>query len=195
MGGWSGPVSGGLRRLRVVSCPRGSEKGTQELHKLHKCLGMRRNPCQWYEPAGPTGDRHDAYLASMEPVPRRNGAAVSPTGARTARRHHKAMRAARGRVLLVSFRGGINQARNTRCGRWGNEAHAASPRSRAIATNRAATPAPPGLDVALIPVVPGVRGCRCGATTHCEAHAGMQGSLARELRPSMWNPRVRGWGL
>ena len=77
--------------------------GTRELHKLHKCLGMRRNPWQWYEPAGPTGDRHDAYLASMEPVPRRNGAAASPTGARTARRRHKAMPAERGRVLLVSF--------------------------------------------------------------------------------------------
>eukprot|EP00964_Phaeocystis_antarctica_P040669 scaffold23261_cov51-Phaeocystis_antarctica.AAC.4 len=39
------------------------------------------------------------------------------------------------------------------------------------------------------------RGCRCGARAHCEAHAGMQGSLARERRPAMWNPRVRGWGL
>ena len=86
-------------------------------------------------------------------------------------------------------------ARNTRYGRGGDEDHAASPRSRAIATDRAATPAPPGLDVALIPVVPGVRGCRCGATTHCEAHAGMQGSLARERRPSMWNPRVRVWRI
>ena len=81
-------------------------KGMQELNQLHTCPGLRRNPWQWYEPAGPTGDRHDAYLASMEPVPRRNGAAASHTGARTARRRHKAMPAARGRVLLVSFRGG-----------------------------------------------------------------------------------------
>ena len=81
--------------------------GTQELHKLHRCLWMRLNPWQWHEPAEPMGDRHDAHVASTQSLSRRNGAAASPTGARTARRRHKAMRAARGRVLLVSFRGGI----------------------------------------------------------------------------------------
>ena len=61
-------------------------KGVQELNQLHKCPGLRRNPWQWYEPAGPTGDRHDAHVASMEHVYHRDGASGSHTGARTARR-------------------------------------------------------------------------------------------------------------
>eukprot|EP00964_Phaeocystis_antarctica_P087912 scaffold55898_cov78-Phaeocystis_antarctica.AAC.1 len=60
-------------------------KGMQELNQLHTCPGLRRNPWQWYEPAGPTGDRHDAHVASMEHVYHRDGASASPTGARTAR--------------------------------------------------------------------------------------------------------------
>ena len=93
----------GLSCLAVACWAVFTLNGTHELHKLHKCLGMRRSPWQCHEPAGPTGDRHDAHVASMEPVPRRNGAAASPTGARTTRRHHKARPAERGRVLLVSF--------------------------------------------------------------------------------------------
>ena len=61
-------------------------KGMQELNQLHTCPGLRRNPWQWYEPAGPTGDRHDAHVASMEHVYHRDGASGSHTGARTARR-------------------------------------------------------------------------------------------------------------
>jgi len=61
-------------------------KGVQEVNQLHKCPGLRRNPWRWYEPAGPTGDRHDAHMASMEHVYHRDGASGSHTGARTARR-------------------------------------------------------------------------------------------------------------
>ena len=81
-------------------------KGMQELNQLHKCPGLRRNPWQWYEPAGPTGDRHDAHVASMEHVYHRDGASASHTGARTARWGPQATEAARGSVLLVSFLGG-----------------------------------------------------------------------------------------
>ena len=51
--------------------------GTQELHKLHRCLWMRRNPWQWHEPAEPMGDRHDAHVASTEPVPPERGRCVA----------------------------------------------------------------------------------------------------------------------
>ena len=52
-------------------------KGMQELNQLHKCPGLRRNPWQWYESAGPTGDRHDAHVASREHVYHRDGASAS----------------------------------------------------------------------------------------------------------------------
>ena len=57
--GWGGTVVFGRRVL-------GSSllKGTRELHKLHKCLGMRCSPWQWHEPAGPKGDRNDAHASS-----------------------------------------------------------------------------------------------------------------------------------
>ena len=51
--------------------------GTQELHKLHRCLWMRLNPWQWHEPAEPMGDRHDAHVASTEPVPPERGRCVA----------------------------------------------------------------------------------------------------------------------
>ena len=76
-------------------------KGIQELHKLHKCLGMRRNPWQWYEPAGPTGDRHDAIwrpwsLSHTGTGPLRRPRALGRHDGTT-----MAMLAARPRVLLV----------------------------------------------------------------------------------------------
>ena len=66
-GGCAAAVLG--QRVRGRPVP----KGMQELNQLHKCPGLRRNPWQWYEPAGPTGDRHDAHVASMEHVYHRDG--------------------------------------------------------------------------------------------------------------------------
>ena len=79
-GGCGAAVLG--QRVRGRPAP----KGMQELNQLHTCPGLRRNPWRWYEPAGPTGDRHDAHVASMEHVYHRDGASGSHTGARTARR-------------------------------------------------------------------------------------------------------------
>ena len=82
-------------------------KGVQEVNQLHKCPGLRRNPWRWYEPAGPTGDRHDAHVASMEHVYHRDGASATHTGARSARWGPQAREVGRGSALLVSFFRGI----------------------------------------------------------------------------------------
>ena len=82
-GGCAAAVLG--QRVRGRPVP----KGMQELNQLHKCPGLRRNPWRWYEPAGPTGDRHDAHVASREHVHHHDGASASPTGAGTARRGHR----------------------------------------------------------------------------------------------------------
>ena len=67
----------GLSCLAVACGAVPTLNGTRELHKLHKCLGMRRNPWQCHEPAEPMGDRHDAHVASTEPVPPERGRCVA----------------------------------------------------------------------------------------------------------------------
>ena len=65
---------------------RPSAKGEQQLHRLHACLELRRHP--WHSDSSllePTSSRRDPP-PSMKPVCHRDGAAASPTGARTARR-------------------------------------------------------------------------------------------------------------
>ena len=63
-----------------------SAKCAHELHRLHTCQGLPRNPRHGGTSLlEPTSDRRDAP-PSMEPVSHRNGAAASPKGARTARR-------------------------------------------------------------------------------------------------------------
>ena len=65
---------------------RPSAKGEQQLHRLHACLELRRHP--WHSGSSrlePTSSRCDPP-PSMKPVCHRDGAAASPTGARTARR-------------------------------------------------------------------------------------------------------------
>ena len=87
--GWCGAVVLGDRVWW-----RSSAKGAQELHRLRMGHGLRRHP--WHYGTGllrPTGDRRDAGATptvheEMKYVPHRNGAAASPTGARTARRRH-----------------------------------------------------------------------------------------------------------
>ena len=78
-----------------------------------------------------------------------------------------------------------------------NDAHVASPRSRAIATDRAATPAPPSLHLALVPVMPGVRvvgvgprhtvrrmqGCRDRSRGNGVPRCGILGSVGGGYRP------------
>ena len=102
---------GAGRPCSANACEEGPPpKGVQELNQLHKCPGLRRNPWQWYEPAGPTGDRHDAHVASMEHVYHRDGASASHMGARTARRGPQAREScARKRAVGIFFRGGIKK--------------------------------------------------------------------------------------
>ena len=79
-----GAVLGGVLGHRVWWRP--SAKGAHELPRLRMRLELRRHP--WHGGTSllvPTSDRRDAP-PSMEPVRHRNGAAASPTGARTARR-------------------------------------------------------------------------------------------------------------
>ena len=106
-GGCGAAVLG--QRVRGRPAP----KGVQEVNQLHKCPGLRRNPWQWYEPAGPTGDRHDAHVASMEHVYHRDGASVSPTGARAARRGATGdSSCARKRAVGIFFRGDKKRVQN-----------------------------------------------------------------------------------
>ena len=89
---------------------RPSAKGAHELHRLRMRLELRRHP--WHSCTsllGITNEQRDPP-PSMEPVRHREGAAESPTGARTARRAPEPGAAARERVLLVCLRGGINTA-------------------------------------------------------------------------------------
>ena len=65
------------------------------------------------EPAGPTDDRHDAHVASKVHVIHRNGPPRRPQAlGRHDGRHRR--RAARGRVLLVSFTGVIKKVRSSK---------------------------------------------------------------------------------
>ena len=92
-----------------------SAKGEQQLHRLHACLELRHHP--WHSGSSllePTSDRRDPP-PSMKPVSHRDGAAASPTGARTARRAPEPGAAARERVLLVCLRWGINSVLNIYC--------------------------------------------------------------------------------
>ena len=61
----------------------------------------------------PTSDRRDP-AASVERVAHRDGAAASPTGARTTRSAPEAGAAARERVLLVSLQGVIKNEHEKR---------------------------------------------------------------------------------
>ena len=66
-----------------------SAKGAHELHRLHTCQGLPRNPRHGGTSLlEPTSDRRDTP-PSMEPARHRNGAAASPKGARTARRRER----------------------------------------------------------------------------------------------------------
>ena len=91
----------------VNVCRVGPPHPKRELHKLHKFPGVAPQPMAvaracWADgrparrPRGVQGARHPPERA-----------AASPPGARTARRPPQARRAARGRVLLVSFTGVI----------------------------------------------------------------------------------------
>jgi hypothetical protein len=186
--------SGVVRGCRVWPSRAGAGPpltGTQELHKLHRCLWMRLNPWQWHEPAEPMGDRHDAHVASTQSLSRRNGAAASPTGARTARRRHKAMRAARGRVLLVSFRGGLNN-------NWCKMTPMRRPRDHGQSPRTVRPPRPHptctsrsypsclgfgGVGVGPRHTVRRMQGCRDRSRGNCVSRCGILGSVGGGYRP------------
>ena len=87
---------------------RPSAKGAHELPRLHMRLELRRHP--WHWGTSLLADERSARPpASVERVAHRNGAAASPTGARTTRRAPEAGAPARDGVLLVSLQGVIKR--------------------------------------------------------------------------------------
>ena len=156
------------------------------------CLELRRHPrhsCTRL--LGPTNKQRDAP-PSIVPVRHWNGAAASPTGARTARRAPEAGAAARERVLLVCLRWGINSVVNRTVRGCKNNAYAVSLGPWAVATDRAATPGPSGVHLACVVVPRGLGGVGVGARHAVRGRAGMQGSLVGERSRSAWTPWVRG---
>ena len=83
---------------------RSSAKGAQELHRLRMGHGLRRwAMALWH--GSVAADRRSALRPpSIKYGSHRNGAAASPTGARTARRRHTPEHT-RGGALLVCFTG------------------------------------------------------------------------------------------
>ena len=80
--GWGGAVVFG-RRVRGSSHPKRHTGAAQAA----QVPGDAPQPMAVVRACWADGRPARRYLASMEPVPHRNGAAASPTGARTARRH------------------------------------------------------------------------------------------------------------
>ena len=109
----------GARRLGAVGVDAGlscwtfargdghSLRAVHELHRRHVCLGLRHHP--WRSSTGLLGaDERPARPSPLaEHVPHRDGAAASPTCARTTRRAQRRRSPWRGGVLLANFRGEI----------------------------------------------------------------------------------------